>query len=40
MDFIIGFFKIKKGNNVIFVVINRFFKVVYFFSVRESITVS
>ena len=40
MDFITGFPKTKKGNNAIFVVIDRLSKVAHFLPVRESITAS
>ena len=40
MDFITGFSKTKKGNNAIFVVIDRLSKVAQFLTVRESITAS
>ena len=38
MDFITGFPKSQKGNNAIFVVIDRLSKVAHFLPVRESIT--
>ena len=38
MDFIIGFPKSKKGNDAIFVVIDRLSKVDHFFPVQESIS--
>ena len=40
MDFITGFPKTQKGNDVIFVVIDRLSKVSHFLPVRESITAS
>src|SRR3954465_7125965 len=40
MDFINGFPKTQKGNDAIFVVIDRLSKVAYFLPVRESITAS
>src|SRR3954469_12941302 len=40
MDFITGFPKSQKGNNAIFVVIDRLLKVSHFLPVRESITAS
>ena len=40
MDFITGFPKSQKGNNAIFVVIDRLSKVAHFLPVRESITAS
>ena len=40
MDFIIGFPKTQKGNDAIFVVIDRLSKVSHFLPVRESITAS
>ena len=40
MDFITGFPRTKKGNNAIFVVIDRLSKVAHFLPVRESITAS
>ena len=40
MDFITGFPKTQKGNDVIFVVIDRLSKVAHFLPVRESITPS
>src|SRR4051812_25275580 len=40
MDFITGFPKTQKGNNAIFVVIDRLSKVAHFLPVRESITAS
>ena len=40
MDFITGFPKTKKGNNAIFVVIDRLSKAAHFLPVRESITAS
>ena len=39
MDFITGFPKSKKGNDAIFVVIDRLSKVAHFFPVKESISV-
>ena len=39
MDFVTGFLKFKKGNDVIFVVIDKLSKVAYFFSVKEFILV-
>ena len=40
MDFITGFPRTKRGNNAIFVVIDRLSKVAHFLPVRESITAS
>src|SRR4051812_23605338 len=40
MDFITGFPKTQKGNDAIFVVIDRLSKVAHFLLVRESITAS
>src|ERR1041384_203332 len=40
MDFITGFPRTQKGNDVIFVVIDRLSKVAHFLPVRESITAS
>ena len=40
MDFITGFPRTKKGNNAIFVVVDRLSKVAHFLPVRESITAS
>src|SRR4051812_19907821 len=40
MDFITGFPKTQKGNDAIFVVIDRLSKVAHFLPVRESITAS
>src|SRR3954464_3608131 len=40
MDFITGFPRTKKGNNAIFVVIDRLSKVAHFLPVRENITAS
>src|SRR3954470_18929228 len=40
MDFIIGFPKTLKGNDAIFVVIDRLSKVAHFLPIRESITAS
>ena len=40
MDFITGFPKYKKGNNAIWVVIDRLSKVAHFLPVREDITSS
>ena len=40
MDFLTGFQKSQKGNNAIFVVIDRLSKVSHFLPVRESITAS
>src|SRR4051812_6756567 len=40
MDFMTGFPKTQKGNDGIFVVINRLSKVAHFFPIRESITTS
>src|ERR1041385_7217017 len=40
MDFITGFPKSQRGNNAIFVVIDRLSKVAHFLPVRESITAS
>ena len=40
MDFITGFPRTKKGNNAIFIVIDRLSKVGHFLPVRESITAS
>ena len=40
MDFITGFPKTKKGNDAIFVFIDRLSKVAHFLPVRESITAS
>ena len=40
MDFITGFPKTQKGNNAIFVVIDRLSKVAHFLPIRESITAS
>src|SRR4051812_26745367 len=40
MDFITGFPKTQKGNDAIFVVIDRLSKVAHFFPVRESIIAS
>ena len=40
MDFITGFPRTKRGNNAIFVVIDRLSKVAHFFPIRESITAS
>src|SRR3954468_16959434 len=40
MDFITGFPKSQKGNNAIFVVIDRLLKVAHFLPVHESITAS
>src|SRR3954462_2871015 len=40
MDFITGFPRTQKGNNAIFVVIDRLSKVAHFLPVRESITAS
>ena len=40
MDFITGFPRSRKGNNAIFVVIDRLSKVAHFLPVRESITAS
>src|SRR4051812_38520531 len=40
MDFIAGFPKTHKGNDAIFVVIDRLSKVAHFLPVRESITAS
>ena len=40
MDFITSFPRTKKGNNAIFVVVDRLSKVAHFLPVRESITAS
>src|SRR3954470_12396197 len=40
MDFITGFPRSQYGNNVVFVVIDRFSKVAHFLPVRENITAS
>ena len=40
MDFITGFRKTHKGNDVIFVVIDRLSEVAHFLPIRESITAS
>ena len=40
MDFITGFPKTQKGNDAIFVVIDRLSKVAHFLPIRESITAS
>ena len=40
MDFITGFPRTKRGNNAIFVVVDRLSKVAHFLPVRESITTS
>ena len=40
MDFITGFPKTQKGNNAIWVVIDRLTKVAHFLPVREDITAS
>jgi hypothetical protein len=40
MDFITGFPRTKRGNNAIFVIIDRLSKVAHFLPVRESITAS
>jgi uncharacterized protein (DUF2132 family) len=40
MDFITGFPKSRKGNNAIFVVIDRLSKVAHFLPVKESISAS
>src|SRR3954463_13940848 len=40
MDFITGFPRTQKGNNAIFVVMDRLSKVAHFLQVRESITAS
>src|SRR3954467_15349309 len=40
MDFITGFPKSQKGNDAIFVVIDRFSKVAHFLPVKETITAS
>src|SRR3954468_8477351 len=40
MDFITGFPKTQKGNDAIFVVVDRLSKVAHFLPVRESITAS
>src|SRR3954469_8635000 len=40
MDFITGFPKTQKGNDAIFVVIDRISKVAHFLPIRESITAS
>ena len=40
MDFITGFPKTQKGNDAIFVVIDRLSKVAHFLPIRESITTS
>ena len=40
MDFITGFPKTQKGNDAIFVVIDRLSKVAHFLSIPESITAS
>src|SRR4051812_28158518 len=40
MDFITGFPKTQKGNDAIFVIIDRLSKVAHFLPVRESITAS
>src|ERR1044072_7812633 len=40
MDFITGFPKTQKGNDAIFVVIDRLSKVAHFLPVRESINAS
>jgi len=40
MDFITGFPRTKRGNNAIFVVVDRLSKVAHFLPVRESITAS
>ena len=40
MDFITGIPRTKRGNNAIFVVIDRLSKVAHFLPVRESITAS
>ena len=40
MDFITGFPRTKRGNNAIFVVIDRLSKVAHFLPVHESITAS
>ena len=40
MDFITRFPRTKRGNNAIFVVIDRLSKVAHFLPVRESITAS
>ena len=40
MDFITGFPRSQKGNNAIFVIIDRFSKVAHFLPVKETITAS
>src|SRR3954467_12347446 len=40
MDFITGFPRTQKGNDAIFVVIDRLSKVAHFLPIRESITAS
>lgn len=40
MDFVTGFPKSKRGNDAIFVVIDKLTKVVHFLPIKESITVS
>ena len=40
MDFITGFPRTKRGNNAIFVVIDRLSKVAHFLPIRENITAS
>ena len=40
MDFVTGFPKSQKGNDAIFVVIDRFSKVAHFLPVKETITTS
>ena len=40
MDFVTGFPRSQKGNDAIFVVIDRFSKVAHFLPVKEKITAS
>ena len=40
MDFITGFPRTRRGNNAIFIVVDRLSKVAHFLPVRESITAS